>query len=48
MSIPPLPEVPEDQHGAPLVIIAGVFIAFRRKLVPRWGRCKSWVRRWRT
>jgi FAD/FMN-containing dehydrogenase len=25
-SIPPLPDVPEDQHGAPVVIVAGVFI----------------------
>ena len=25
-SIPPLPDVPEDQHGAPVVIVAGVFV----------------------
>lgn len=25
-SIPPLPDVPEDQHGAPVVIVAAVFI----------------------
>ena len=25
-SIPPLPDVPEEQHGAPVVIVAGVFI----------------------
>jgi FAD/FMN-containing dehydrogenase len=25
-SIPPLPEIPEEQHGKPVVIVAGVFI----------------------
>ena len=25
-SIPPLPDIPEDQHGAPVVMVAGVFI----------------------
>ncbi|MGH2751251.1 MAG: FAD-binding oxidoreductase [Actinomycetota bacterium] len=36
-SIPPLPDVPEDQHGTPVVMVAGVFIGAPEEADPALG-----------
>jgi hypothetical protein len=36
-SIPPLPDIPEDKHGAPVVIVAGVFIGAPEQSGPVLG-----------
>ena len=44
-SIPPLPDVPAELHGAPVVIVAGLYSARPATPIPCWRRCASSGRR---
>jgi FAD/FMN-containing dehydrogenase len=44
-SIPPLPDVPEDQHWAPVVVVAGVYIGSPGESEPVLRHCAGWAPR---